>query len=61
MKEDFYKIYFEIKNKKYFFFLSCIYGKKGVDFLINVYNELFYKNKNLFDLVIVGLIDLEYV
>ena len=60
LKEDFYKIYPEIKNKKYFLFLSRIHGKKGVDFLINAYNELFHKNKNLPDLVIAGPTDSEY-
>lgn len=54
LKEDFYKMYPEIKNKKYLLFLSRIHEKKGVDLLINAYNDLFKKNNDLPDLVIAG-------
>ncbi len=60
LKEDFYKMYPEIKNKRYLLFLSRIHEKKGVDLLINTYNELFHKNNDLPDLVIAGPTTSEY-
>lgn len=60
LKDDFYKIYPEIKGKRYLLFLSRIHEKKGVDLLINAYNGLFQKNKDLPDLVIAGPTTSEY-
>ncbi|WP_456313305.1 glycosyltransferase [Pseudomonas shirazensis] len=59
-KEAFYNECPKIKSKKYFLFLSRIDEKKGVNLLINAYNELSDKNTNLPDLVIAGPLDTEY-
>ena len=59
-KEAFYNKCPKIKSKKYFLFLSRIDEKKGVNLLINAYNELSDKNSNLPDLVIAGPLDTQY-
>ncbi|MDR7210670.1 glycosyltransferase [Flavobacterium piscis] len=53
-KQAFYNQCTEIRDKKYFLFLSRIDEKKGIDLLINAYNELCHENPDLPDLVIAG-------
>lgn len=60
LKEEFYKSCPEIKGKKYFLFLSRIHEKKGVDLLINTYNELCHESSAFPDLVIAGPIESDY-
>jgi glycosyltransferase involved in cell wall biosynthesis len=59
-KEAFYKACPEMRDKKYLLFLSRIDEKKGIDLLINAYNELSKKNSNLPNLVIAGPKESEY-
>lgn len=59
-KEAFYNQCAKIRDKKYFLFLSRIDKKKGIDLLINVYNELCDENPDLSNLVIAGPIESEY-
>jgi glycosyltransferase involved in cell wall biosynthesis len=59
-KEAFYRQCKEIKDKKYFLFLSRIDQKKGIDLLIKAYNELCIENSDLPDLVIAGPLESEY-
>jgi glycosyltransferase involved in cell wall biosynthesis len=59
-KEALYNECSKIKSKKYYLFLSRIDAKKGINLLINAYNELCDKNSNTPDLVIAGPLDTEY-
>jgi glycosyltransferase involved in cell wall biosynthesis len=59
-KEAFYNKCPKLKDERYFLFLSRIDEKKGVDLLINAYNELSEKNSDLPNLVIAGPLENEY-
>lgn len=59
-QEAFYNKCPKIKDERYFLFLSRIDEKKGVDLLINAYNELSESNSDLPNLVIAGPLETEY-
>lgn len=58
--EEFHKSCLAVKDKKYFLFLSRIHEKKGVELLINAYNEICQENLDLPDLVIAGPLESNY-
>ncbi|MFB9076918.1 glycosyltransferase [Flavobacterium procerum] len=59
-EEEFHKSCPTVKGKKYFLFLSRIHEKKGVDLLINSYNELSQKSLDFPDLVVAGPLESNY-
>lgn len=60
MKTAFEEVFPQVKDKKYWLYLSRIDRKKGIDVLIDAYNQLTAENHLLPELVVAGPTDSPY-